>query len=184
MDFDTRWEGTFLRVSMYKHLVLDILKSLFNAWLFISAWMCPLWHSGYQTVWLLTLQAGKHTSSSTTKVALVLEDLTGSYYVLCKVLTAAKARNTPAHDINSTLSMWDRYCTEAKVPDHYLNQRTVCGSYLPFIPLANSNRRPSSYPCLFSAPLWSLRLVAASDWPALPRSPPPSQLLNFSGKPI
>lgn len=162
MDFDTRWEGTFLRVSVYKHLVLDILKSLFSV-------MCPLWHSGYQTVWLLTLQAAKHTSSSTTKVAPVLEDLTGSYYLLWKVLTAAKARNTPAHDVNSEIG------TALRPKCHIIiSTYTGCGSYLPFIPGLNSNRSPSSYPGLFSAPLWSLMLVSASDWPALLTSTPPS----------
>lgn len=73
LDSSVRWAGTFLRVSVYKHLVLDILKSLFNAWLFISVWMCPLWPSSYQTVWLLTSQTGKHTFSSTTWVAPVPE---------------------------------------------------------------------------------------------------------------
>lgn len=42
--------GTFLRVCVYKHLVLGIFKSLFNAWLFISVWMSPLWPSAYKTV--------------------------------------------------------------------------------------------------------------------------------------
>lgn len=46
------------------------LKSFIWRWRFISVWMCPLWPCGYQTVSLLTLQTGKHTSSSTTKVAL------------------------------------------------------------------------------------------------------------------
>lgn len=39
-------------------------------------------------------------------------------------------------------------------------------------------------PRLLSAPLWSLRLATVSDWPALLKSPPPSPLLSFSGKPI
>lgn len=37
-----------------------------------------------------------------------------------------------------------RYCIEAKVPNHYPNQSTVCGRYLPFIPRRNGNRSPTS----------------------------------------
>lgn len=91
-------------------------------------WICPLWALGYQTVWLLTLQIG-NTSSSTTEVALVLEDPNRLYYLLWEVLTAAKIRNTPAdaHDTNRRRSSHVLECRiEGREPDHYPNQPSVC----------------------------------------------------------
>lgn len=67
----------------------------------------------------------KRTSSSTTEVALVLEDPNGLYYLLCEVLTAAKIRNTPADaiDTNRRRSSHVLECRiEGREPDHYPNQ--------------------------------------------------------------
>lgn len=61
---------------------------------FVSAWMRPLRPSSYQTVWLLTLQTGKHTFSSTTWVAPVPE---GPDWMVLSALQSANCGESKKH---------------------------------------------------------------------------------------
>lgn len=142
----------FTGLRVQKHLVLHILKSFFSLMLWVAPDLCVDLSSvglGLSDCLAADLANRKHMSSSTTEVALVLEDPNRLYYLLCEVLTAAKMRNTPAdaHDTNRRRSSHVLECRiEGREPDHYPNQPSVCGSYLPFILDAKHNRSATRFP--------------------------------------